>query len=315
MKKIQISGRTINYMVGLLLALFVAFIWMMMQTSANPDSETSSYHFKTLSPIDPQVSDSLPHYEYKRLKKEIEYARGMKNGRAENGISYGFTGFTVQKRCETCANSYRSFNVGAIKEYLIRLNWWQLDTGSYEEPVVYYVKNGQSILRKTTCKPAKEKVFKNTLEYSCMETDILVPFRYDQTTHGIMVPVSRTAMEVFEIFFKLFSWGTALVCWYMVLTAFAKILMDIRDGDPFSVGNVKRFKWLAIFCFAAPTVLFLLNLLMWLIFHRYFTADIKLSSEAWLIFWKPLVLGLIFAALYSAFKRGKQLKEEQDLTI
>lgn len=315
MKKIRISDKAINYIVGLLLALFVVFIWSLFQVSTDRDNRLSSYYTTALPPIDPQVSDSLPNYVYKKLKKEVKYSRNLKNGQLMEGSSYWFTGYAVQKRCDTCSGANHHWDEADIKDNLIRLNWWRLDTGSYDKPIVYYVKNGQSILRKTICELAKEQIYKNNLDYNCIEKDVPVPFRYDHTTQSIMVPVTEATMKIFNPVFTIFALGGSLICLYLVFTAFAKILMDIRDGEPFSSGNVKRFKWLTIFCFAVPIVLFLLNLLMWLVFHDYFTADIKLSSEAWFIFWKPFVLGLIFAALYSAFKRGKQLKEEQDLTI
>lgn len=315
MKKIKISTKAVSYIVGTCFVLFAVFIYLMVQVDTSGNYPSSSYHIDKLPPIDPVVSDSLPHFEYRRLQKEVEYSRKMKEGMLFSwGSNAWFTGFKVNNRCDTCLTMSSLSGAGGVKEYLVMLRWWKLDTGTHHEPRVYFVKNGQSLLRKTNCKLIGTDDQQHS-RYDCSQVDVPVSFRYDKKEAGILIPVSKQVLDVFKPVFIIFLGGATMVSLYYTITAFLQVLMDIRNGDPFSVGNVKRLKFLTIFCFAAPTLLFLLNLLMRVVFYRYFTEDIKLSAEAWQIFWKPFALGLIFAALYSAFKRGKQLKEEQDLTI
>lgn len=315
MKKIRISTKAVSYIVGACFVLFAVLMYMMVQVDTSGNYPSSSYDIKELPPIDPVVSDSLPHFEYRRLQKDVEDLRKMKEGMLTSwGSSAWFTGVRVNKRCDTCLSMNGFFKSEGLKEYLIMLRWWELDTGTHDEPRVYFVKNGQSLLRKTSCKLLGTDDQQHS-RYDCSQVDVPVSFRYDKKEAGIMIPVSKQVLDVFKPVFMIFVWGATMVYLYYMITAFLQVLMDIRNGDPFSVGNVKRLKFLTVFCFAAPTILFLLNLLMRVVFYRYFTEDIKLSAEAWQIFWKPFALGLIFAALYSAFKRGKQLKEEQDLTI
>jgi hypothetical protein len=40
-----------------------------------------------------------------------------------------------------------------------------------------------------------------------------------------------------------------------------------------------------------------------------------LNGSLWQASWKTIGIGLVFLALYKAFKQDKKLKEEQDLTV
>lgn len=111
------------------------------------------------------------------------------------------------------------------------------------------------------------------------------------------------------------GWAIFLLLGYFLFGGFIQFLIEIARGTPFSDSNVKRLRRMAAIFFAIPVFLFLLNLFLYLIFHRYFTSDVKMSSEIWSSLWKPAALGVIFTALYIAFRQGKKLKEEQDLTV
>ena len=103
---------------------------------------------------------------------------------------------------------------------------------------------------------------------------------------------------------------------YFVIGGFIKVLAEIAQGTPFSERNIKRLRLIALNLLFIPLGVFLINLLLVpLIFHSYFTSDIRLDAESWKSLGKPAILCLIFAALYRAFKKGKALKEENDLTV
>jgi len=320
MKKKPIPTRTVNYVVGTLIVLFIAFCYFITRVAPGGSQSvtiTSISPFnadKALPPIDPIIPDSLPHHKYQRLMYEAQQSRKMKNGMVSSSWSVDFwlVGVVVQKRCDTCTSTAAYWDSEGDKDYLIKLNWWKLDTGEYHNSVVYYVKNGQSFLRKNICEETKKG---NVWESSCNETETPVSFRVDERTKSMMIPLSKTTFDICQPIVLVIGMGGALLIFYFMLNTFLVILVEIRNGNPFSEQNVLRFRFLAVVCFLMPVVAFLMNLLMWLIFSRYFTPDIKLSSDAWYIFWKPFVLGVIFAALYVAFKQGKKLKDEQDLTV
>jgi len=267
-----------------------------------------------LEPIDPVVSPSLPHYQYKNMTDSIKRVREMKNG-SMMGSSYtlSFIGVGKRTRCDTC--HFRTFwSKEGIDDYLITLYWWQLDTGTFDNPTKYYVKNGQSYLRKGICTPKKIKDNK-VISWWCRETDVPVLFRYDEEKKAMMLPVSGPVFKILEPVILTVGFGVLIFYIYFIMASVLRILMDIRKGDPFSDNNIKRLRFLAICSFSIPIIAFSINMLIRLVFSKYFVEDLKLSNEAWSIFLKPFIIGIIVAALYFAFKQGKKLKEEQDLTI
>lgn len=268
-----------------------------------------------LQPIDPVASDSLRYYQYLKVTDSIRQTRKMKNGMQTSwSVDPWFTGFLIQKRCDTCRTFTNFFNGKTDMDYLIRLKWWQLDSGTVRNPTIYYVKNGQSYLRKGICK--LKKVHKDKFsEFTCREVDVPVPFRYDKEEHHMLVPVTETTLKIVRPLFAVLGLVLFLFYFSFMLVSFFKMILDIYRGSPFSEMNLIRLRNLMLGCFLPPVVGFLLNLLLRLIFYRYFTPDIRLSPESWKNFTDLFVLGIIFAALYVAFKKGKQLKEEHDLTI
>ncbi|MET4546739.1 hypothetical protein ABIE26_004077 [Pedobacter africanus] len=268
-----------------------------------------------LQPIDPVVSDSLPNYKYRQLTDSIQQTRKMKNGmRTSWSVDPWFTGFLIQKRCDTCKTFFGFFDQKTEMDYLIRLKWWQLDTGARNNPTIYYVKNGQSFLRKGICK--LKKVDQNKIsEFTCREADVPVPFRYDKEKQNMMIPVTKITLDIVKPIFAVLGIGLSLFYISFMLVSFFKMLLDICKGDPFSEMNLIRLRNLMLGCFLPPIIGFSLNLLLRLVFYNYFTPDIRLSPEAWKGFAEPFAIGIIFATLYIAFKKGKQLKEEHDLTI
>jgi len=108
-----------------------------------------------------------------------------------------------------------------------------------------------------------------------------------------------------------------MFCFYMLylLSAFLKFIADLSKGYSFTDKNVNRLRLIAISLLVYPCVLFLLALLMRLIFYKYFILDVTLNQGLLKYSWKPLVLGIIFLVLYRAFRQGKLLKDEQDLTV
>lgn len=320
-----LNARTINITISVLIVLFIIFIalsilpFMVKKGSSGNsfglnESKTTVYSMDNeLEPIDPVVPDSISHREYIRLTDSIKQNRLMKSGTLSGGSSsVYFIGTITLDRCESC--SIWDDDKLKIKEHFISLSWWTLDTVGESRPVQYYVKDGKAYLRKEICKQI-HSADKNNEVYNCKQMDTAVPFRYDTQTKSMLIPVDKQTVNLLNT--VLIFLGVLLVLYilYYLVGGFIKFLLEIAAGTPFSDRNIGRLKRIMLSLLLVPLVAFALNLFIRLVFYKYFTADIKLSEVAWSGLWKPVVLSAIFAALYLAFKQGKKLKEEQDLTI
>lgn len=315
--------KTVNVVVNVSVVLFVllilfSFLPFMVESGSktmqigSTGSESYSVESSLVS-IDPLISDTIPHRRYLRLADSLRQRQMMRNGVFSGSSNQTiFIGGLTLARCENCS-MFAADNI-KILEHFIKLNWWVLDTIGSVNPVRYYVKDGKAYLRKLVCKLNYSR--DDHSDYKCREVDIAVPFRYDTGwVKGLLIPVSKRTVNIlnglclcFAVFFLWFFL-------YYVVGGFVKFLLEIGGGTPFSDANVLRLKIIALSFLLIPVSIFLLNLLMRVIFHKYFTADIKLSVDAWTFLCKGLALSVIFGALYFAFRKGKELKEEQDLTV
>jgi hypothetical protein len=318
------KARTVNVLVNVSILLFlllmiISFLPILIRSGATTtyiDATGSSTVFSTdhsLAPIDVLIPDTLPYRKYRHLTDSVKQARNMKNGTFSGSSSQAiFIGGTTLERCESCS----IFDHGRVKirEHFIKLSWWVLDTAGKIESVKYYVKDGKPYLRKVICK--LKEAHKNSEHYDCNEVDVAVPFRYDTSlSKGLLISASERTVSILNGVCLGFGFLLLLFILYYIIGGFIKFLLEIARGTPFSDANVSRLKIIAWSFLLMPVSIFLLNLLMRLVFQQYFTADIKLSSEAWAFLWKGLVLSAIFGALYFAFRKGKELKDEQELTV
>ncbi|TKC06926.1 DUF2975 domain-containing protein [Pedobacter frigoris] len=316
MKIIIPSQKTINITIGGLAILFIGFVILLFQTSRSTSTTGTtiiSTHDLTdqLPPIDPEIPRTLPYDQYKQKTDSIRFKRKLLNGTFGNSVS--LPGIGAKKA--SSENFVFDPNENPKKRiYMIMLQWWTLDTGTWENPIKYYVKDDKAYLRKTKCQSIKSKTA-NLTAYKCKEIDVPIPFRYNPDNKSIMIPVSKTTVDVMFIMFPISLAITFIGVIYFLFGGFIQFLFEIARGNPFSETNVKRLKRMATILFAIPIFLFSFNSLLYLIFQRYFTPDVKMSADIWAFLWKPAILGLIFTALYFAFRQGKRLKDEQDLTV
>lgn len=315
--KIKVKSSHVNiFIISTCIGLFLLFSTYLLKVDKDtPSDEATFYVENELPPIDPLVSDSLPHNRYVKLKDSIKNARRMKNGDVGNSFTSILIGIKTVVRCDSC-DFFAFGDWPEYQEHLISLNGWKLDTtkaqGIY--PVVYYVKNGKSYLRKTTCRKTETKG-SNTI-YTCNEKEFAVPFRIDTERKDLLIPISESTSKIIKPLF--FGAGILFLLYiiYFLIGGFIKILIEIAQGTPFSDKNVRRLRFITLNLFFIPVGLFLINLIVVpLIFNSYFTSDIRLNDESWKSLGKPAILYLICLCLYMAFKKGKQLKEENDLTV
>jgi len=179
-----------------------------------------------------------------------------------------------------------------------------------DDDCVFYVKNSQGYLRESFEDTSKSRVAAGRIYLD----DVPVKFRYSSKDNALLIPVSKRSANLFSLICRmlniLYAIGMAAI-----LYPFIRLVFDLSRGISFTRKNVARLRFIALCVTAYPVLVILVNLLMKLVFHSYFTGDIVLKEELWTDAWDALPAGILFSLLYMAFSRAVTLKEEHDLTI
>jgi hypothetical protein len=172
----------------------------------------------------------------------------------------------------------------------------------------YYVENGVPYLRKYVLQSTKGtrsnwdmKEYK--LNYFC-----------DKTDKTILIPISNNAYNFakFTSIFLMFIFVTVyLVC---ALMAF-KILHNISKGKVFIEGNLRMLRQASFITILTPLSFMLITLSQRIIFHNYFDDNIIMDMAEFKSNGQMLLYGLAVSVLYSVFKRGFNIQQENDLVV
>ena len=284
--------------------------------SATGRATVTQWH--PLPPIDAEISTTLPYAKYMSLQDSIKFARKRQNGSFGSFFNAVFIGAQTNERFDPHTYKHISDSKkSVIYDRYIMLDWWELELNKYPNPLHYYVKDRQAYLRKTKCNINDEKDRSENYNKmnSCTEYDGKIPYFYNEDQKAMLIPVSNNVYRIMRPVVIIAMILFFLYYTFYIIGGFIKFLTEIAQGTPFSDTNVKRLRSIAVHLFLIPVSLIVLNFLMRLIFHKYFTPEIHLSSDVWGISWKPLILSGIFTALYAAFRRGKQLQDENDFTV
>ena len=273
-----------------------------------------------LPDLDPSASTDLPYAQYLALKRKIETTRQLKNGEfldmggAQMGGLMGMGGGML---CDTCTVDLNRGNIPGIKQYYIKLPGWKVKHATFDwynlDSVVFHVEHKQSYIRKAIVDkivPKKD----GSKNYQIHMADIPVKFRYNTLQNYIMIPVSKQVRDTVNIVMFVVMLLIVTYIFYLI-AAFLKFIVDVSKGLSFTSENVFRLKLISLSLLGFPIAAFLLNLLMYPVFSSYFTDDVTLNTRAWRNDWIIIVVGIVFLLLYKAFRQGKKLKDEQDLTV
>ena len=318
--KIKFNTNQVVYtIVGLYIAI-VSVSSFIVNYQYGPESDT--YVADNLKPIDGPIPDSLiaANYKYNKLKDSIKTLRGYKNGDiGGSGWSVGFIGTTSNQSCDTCSlkwYAWQSYKDGTHQHYYIKLPYWRIrnSTGifSYSDSVKFHVEHEQGYLRKVV--PTHEMKDKKGSYYNGYLVDDPVKFRYDTRDQSLLIPVSKSVKNTMDVVLGIVGICMASYFGFLILI-FLVFILNVSKGLVFTDGSIFILKLIAMSLLIYPVAAFLLNLLLKLIFHSYFTPDVIMSPDVWKGQWKTIGLGLVFLVLYRAFRQGKILKEEQELTV
>ncbi|WPU92333.1 DUF2975 domain-containing protein [Mucilaginibacter sabulilitoris] len=326
--KIKIST---NMLVNGLIISVVIFYSVMIITSLYFTSVNTIYHTdnvpgdtytwsKQLPEIDPEVPASLPYFKYLELKQKVKLTRQLRNGEfldlggAQMGGVMRMGGGML---CDTCSINHDKLDIPGVKQYYIKLPGWKLKKSTFVQfdldSVKFYVEHKQSYVRKAVI----DKVLLNkngTKNYLVHEADVPVKFRYDSRENCIMIPISKTARDIINPVMLIIVIIIALYFLYLI-AAFLNFIIDVSKGLSFTKKNINRLRLIALSLLGFPVLAFLLNMLMPVIFHSYFTEDAVFNIQSLNNDWISMGIGIVFLLLFRAFKQGKILKDEQDLTV
>jgi hypothetical protein len=273
-----------------------------------------------LPAIDSSASTDLPYSQYMALKRKIEITRLLKNGEflglggAQMGGLMGMGGGML---CDTCTVDLNKGNIPGIKQYYIELPGWKVKHATFDyynlDSVVFHVEHKQSYIRKAIVDKIVTKK-DGSKNYQIHMADIPVKFRYNTLQNHIMIPINERVRNTVNTVMLIVVLLIVTYIFYLV-AAFLKFIIDVSKGLSFTSKNVFRLKLISLSLLGFPIASFLLNLLMYPVFSSYFTDDVVLNTRAWRNDWIIIVVGVVFLLLFKAFRQGKILKDEQELTV
>lgn len=324
----------------LTLACVAFFIFSLIANGYNPEpapkfpGSTYKYTDTKLKPIDQAPPDSLSSVEnqYNKFMDSVKLRRRIKNGNDEQGgnsLPFLFIGTQVDVSCDTCGSKWFWEQVESeikggksqtqpVQRYISLLGW-KLNATKFDElygpdSVVFHVEHGRPYVRKYAVISSALKGKKDSVYYRYGIIDEPVKFHFDPYDKSLLIPASKTLIST--IYYV--SEGVALIslCYVLIVIGiFIRFVIDISKGQAFTNKNLKALRLIAITFMLYPVITFGFNLFLGLLFHSYFTEDVVLSKATWNEAWKSIAMGLTFLMLYKAFRQGKKLKDEQELTI
>ncbi|GAB3911305.1 hypothetical protein GCM10028826_20980 [Mucilaginibacter boryungensis] len=285
-----------------------------------PVSNGTAYIIENTSkPIDPDIPADLPHNKYIVLKEKTQHVRDIKNGDwyHGSGTQFGYIiGTDEALICDTCTVANTKLEAVGKKQYYITLPGWLLKQDAnhdwYIDSTRFYVEKEQSYVRKPVVDRAKKTGRDWYYKTHFMNTP--VKFRYNREKNCVMIPVTKLTKQICS--YIIFGLGVLfVVCWFALIIEFVKFVISLSKGLAFTEINITRLLIIALGLIAIPVMDFLLTLIMRLIFSSYLTNDVKLNAAVYSNSWQTLCGGIVFLMLFKAFKQGKALKEENELTV
>jgi len=263
---------------------------------------------------DINVPDSIGYNAYNRLHDSIVTTRDLRDNNflyEGDGSFASIFGLRRAINCDTCSLSW-FYKAGIYdtskRAYFILLPGWKITAGKkyylWGDSDIFKMSNNRYILN------PDEPYYKKANPQYNRPRDV----RYSKQDECVMIPVSKTAYGILKVSF-LITGIAFLILTLFLISSFINFTLDLAKGLSFTAQNIKRLKRIAYALLALPLFVFVLNLFLRLLFNRYLDDDVELNPEIWADTWKIIAVGVLFYALFEAFRQGKKLKDEQDLTV
>jgi len=330
-----------NRIVTLILVLYVLFmvITYYINTESSTSTNFSSAESSSVSyDIDP---DSLYRFSlsnsilYRDYQHKMDSINNCSNNLLRNHLwakgwqkEFGGVGASEFSECDTCDYSkysalYESGYKGNSKYYLI-LNDLEPVKGDSRFSVDITLPLFFSNLGFTYMKYLHiDKAVRSNGETGASAHFVVKKLKYrvvdmfnatDETHKKILIPVSKTYYQIFNVFSYFIAISTVLLFFTIIVRGFIVFLIEIAKGKAFSVENYKRLYKIAYLIAFIP----LINIIPKIIFHWIYSSYYKNEFTIY-IDWgeniKWIFISLVIVILAKAFKKGYQIQQEQDLTV
>jgi len=315
----------VNFVIGILILLITSY-WLGTWYPTKSDSFTTSVITNNDAPAerwnnhlkraDENVPDSIGYNQYSKLRDSIVTLRDIRDNNFlfDGDCSFApVLGLRSAINCDTCSLSWfydpkSLFGDISKRAYFILLPGWRITAAKqyflWGDSDLFKMDNNKYVLN------MDEPYFKKINPRYNAPSDA----RYSKQDECVMIPVSKAAYHFLTVSFTVVAAALVLSALFLI-SSFIHFILDLAKGLSFTAQNVKRLKRISYTLIIFPVFVFVLNLLLRLLFNRYLEGDVELNPEIWVDTWKIISVGIIFYALFEAFKQGKKLKDEQDLTV
>jgi hypothetical protein len=306
----------ISFIVVLLLFIYFYIVFASFSGVTNSGKVTFSSGSLTqnLKPIDEKISTTLSYDKYKSLNDSINFIRLKKNGELNSGVYSPFGGATSLKFAMDKDIDHKSFSdqlsFKAPDSYFYVVKGWTIRTHNNSSfgDNAYYVKNAVPYLRKYVIKSTKGthtnwEMKDDKLNYFCTHDDKTILIPISKNTYTFTQYTSALFMFVF-VFFLLVTLLLAI-----------KILYNISRGKVFIKENIAMFRQATFITMLIPLLFIFISLCQKLIFYNYFDDNVVLNIDFYKDQVKSLFVGIAVSILYSVFKRGFNIQQENDLLV
>ncbi|MDB5115797.1 MAG: hypothetical protein JWQ79_1289 [Mucilaginibacter sp.] len=304
-------------------AVLIVFLIIksMAHHSAAPANMANGW-YNNVKPIDASIPETLPYNQYIKLKDSIATIRNLKNGDVFefDGLRIGGIGVFKNLSCDTCSlkwyNAY-AFNDSRFEQNYVKLYDWKLgidETLRYVDDSKFYADHGQGYVRRAIIDTALNRK-DGSLYNKISIKDIPVKFRYSHKDKCLMIPINSSTAQLLKITGRVLMILVIIYILFLIRT-FLIFIVDLSKSRAFTNKNIFRLKLIAVSLLTYPVLMFVLSYIFRIIFNTYFIKNVVFINDVWnstsLII---LGTGSVFLLLYNAFRQGKILKEEQDLTV
>lgn len=295
--------KTGNMAIVTLILSIMLFNWFY-----RPPQFSSDYDEATFSgdeEVGPYVSDSLPHYEYKRITDSIERANAHKKEKEHTSGSGWGNGLIGLGNAE--------FTVGDTTEYYLKLEQY-LPAPHVE----FYEKENKNYLKRVVWDDKKVRGnSKHWVGHYVKEpTPVKFVRKNDDTGSGeVLIPISKFKHDITQAAVIVATLLAIAICLYIFYN-FLRLLVRIGRGKIFVEKNLQILFDIAGFTIALGLLSILTKTAFYFVFkshipdvlHFQFHEVLEKSSRL-------LIGGLLILLLARIFKRGYELQSEQELTV
>jgi hypothetical protein len=188
----------------------------------------------------------------------------------------------------------------------------------------YYEKDGQGYLSRTklignnkeTTETYNNGKLINSTGNKVIFINKKVNYKYSYRNKSMLVSLTSKFTEVIATIGIYLLGFCQFALSITIFAFFLRFLMFIARNNAFEKGNIQRLKWMSIGFFILAVHKYVIYGIIYLIFISSYSSEGVVMNYS---FWDNDYLVMSFAILcyliYSAFKQGMILKQEQDLTI